>query len=268
MSREREAAAGDLEGARRATGGAPAERRDGRGRWSAKRKMGAVLRLLRGEDSETVSRELGVTAINALRLAGAVAGRRGSEPESAGSRCRERRGPAAEIPGRRSEHEQRVAPRENLPPGGRAPFGRAEVEAMNWAASPSAGQVYGVARVLRAWDLVRSSYSYQRGQARQACRVLQRRGPQTAWSDAEWIDNIRAVLAASPFYGEGHRNAWARPRFAGVRTSQARVLRLLREAQLLAEFRERYNRQWIVQRLGYLTPAPARQHLLAFGAAA
>ena len=42
--------------------GAPEERRDGRGRWSAKRKFAAVLRLLRGEDLETLSRELGVTA--------------------------------------------------------------------------------------------------------------------------------------------------------------------------------------------------------------
>ena len=62
MSKEREPASGALEGARRATGGAPEERRDGRGRWSAKRKMAAVLRLLRGEDLETLSREVGVTA--------------------------------------------------------------------------------------------------------------------------------------------------------------------------------------------------------------
>ena len=62
MSKERGAASGALEGARRATGGAPEERCDGRGRWSAKRKMAAVLRLLRGEDIETLSRELGVTA--------------------------------------------------------------------------------------------------------------------------------------------------------------------------------------------------------------
>ena len=38
--------------------------------------------------------------------------------------------------------------------------------------------------------------------------------------------------------------------------------------QTLAEFRQRYNQRWIVQRLGYLTPAQARQQLLAFGAAA
>src|SRR5437660_11256133 len=62
VSKEREPASGAPQGARRATGGAPEERRDGRGRWSAKRKAAAILRLLRGEDLELVSRELGVTA--------------------------------------------------------------------------------------------------------------------------------------------------------------------------------------------------------------
>lgn len=62
MSKEKEPASGVPEGARRATGGAPEERRDGRGRWSAKRKYAAVLRVLRGEDLETLTRELGVTA--------------------------------------------------------------------------------------------------------------------------------------------------------------------------------------------------------------
>ena len=62
MSKEREPASGAPEGARRASGGAPEAWRDGRGRWSAKRKFAVVLRLLRGEDLETLSRELGVTA--------------------------------------------------------------------------------------------------------------------------------------------------------------------------------------------------------------
>jgi transposase len=49
---------GDAERPREAGGAAP-----GRGgRMSRQRKMTAVLRLLRGEDSETVSRSLGVTA--------------------------------------------------------------------------------------------------------------------------------------------------------------------------------------------------------------
>ena len=67
MSKEREPASAATEGARRAAEEAPEERRDGRGRWSAKRKFAAVFRLLRGEDLETVSRELGVTAATLSR---------------------------------------------------------------------------------------------------------------------------------------------------------------------------------------------------------
>src|SRR6266566_1526225 len=45
---------GDRRGSRRAARRA--------GRWSARRKAATILRLLRGEDLETLSRELGVTA--------------------------------------------------------------------------------------------------------------------------------------------------------------------------------------------------------------
>ena len=48
------------EGARRATGDAAG--RDRAGRFSAGRKRAVVLRLLRGEDLESVSRKLGITA--------------------------------------------------------------------------------------------------------------------------------------------------------------------------------------------------------------
>ena len=51
------------EGARRATGAAA--ERDRKGRFSARRKRATVLRLLRGEDLESVSRELGITAARA-----------------------------------------------------------------------------------------------------------------------------------------------------------------------------------------------------------
>src|SRR5262245_3533338 len=52
---------GAPEGARRATGGAPGERPEDRGRFSSQRKMEAVLRLIRGEGLDALSRELGVT---------------------------------------------------------------------------------------------------------------------------------------------------------------------------------------------------------------
>ena len=63
------------------------------------------------------------------------------------------------------------------------------------------------------------------------------RGPKARCSDATLVDEIRAVLAAAPFLGEGHRKLWARLRWQGVRTSKVRVLRLMREAQLLAPTR-------------------------------
>lgn len=54
--------AGVPEGARRATGGTPAEIAGEAGRFSSRRKREAVLRLWRGQDLDTLSRELGVTA--------------------------------------------------------------------------------------------------------------------------------------------------------------------------------------------------------------
>jgi transposase InsO family protein len=85
--------------------------------------------------------------------------------------------------------------------------------------------------------MARSSFYHQRTLAMEPDRILRRRGPKTAWSDAVLLGKIRAVLAESPFYGEGHRKVWARLRFEDVRTSKARVLRLMRDAQLLAPSR-------------------------------
>jgi transposase InsO family protein len=56
-------------------------------------------------------------------------------------------------------------------------------------------------------------------------------------TDAALTVAIRAVLAASPFHGEGHRKVWARLRHAGTRTSLRRVLRLMHENDLLAPSR-------------------------------
>jgi putative transposase len=56
-------------------------------------------------------------------------------------------------------------------------------------------------------------------------------------TDAALTMAIRTVLAASPFHGEGHRKVWARLRHAGTRTSLRRVLRLMRENDLLAPTR-------------------------------
>jgi len=55
--------------------------------------------------------------------------------------------------------------------------------------------------------------------------------------DVALVEAIRAVLAGSGFSGEGYRKVWARLRFAGVRTSRRRVLRLMRAHGRLAHRR-------------------------------
>ena len=56
-------------------------------------------------------------------------------------------------------------------------------------------------------------------------------------TDAELVEASRALLAESPFYGEGYRKIWARLRFKGIRTSKRRILRLTREHGLQAPHR-------------------------------
>ena len=52
--------------------------------------------------------------------------------------------------------------------------------------------------------------------------------------DAELCVAIRREIAESPFVGEGHKKITARLRLRGICTSRKRVLRLMREAGLLA----------------------------------
>lgn len=104
---------------------------------------------------------------------------------------------------------------------------------MSQTQSPSTGRKYGRARVLAIWGLARSTFYSRQKKARHPV-VPQRRGPKTKYTDVELLEKIRAILAASPFHGEGHRKIWARLRVQDVRTSKPRVLRLLRENQLLS----------------------------------
>jgi len=52
-------------------------------------------------------------------------------------------------------------------------------------------------------------------------------------SDTALAERIARLLADSPFHDEGYRKVWARLRYAGVRTSPRRVLRVMREQGLL-----------------------------------
>jgi transposase InsO family protein len=106
---------------------------------------------------------------------------------------------------------------------------------MSRAISPVTGKPYGLAAVCRAWRLARSGI--YRHQSPPPATPARRRGPLGAMSDDALTTAIRGVLAASPFHGEGHRKVWARLRYAGTRTSLRRVLRLMRQNNLLAPVR-------------------------------
>ena len=101
--------------------------------------------------------------------------------------------------------------------------------------SPINGKPYGLAAVCRVWRLARSSI--YRHLSPSPATPPQRRGPRGAMTDDALTTAIRGVLASSPFHGEGHRKVWARLRQGGTRTSLRRVLRLMRQNDLLAPAR-------------------------------
>jgi hypothetical protein len=61
----------------------------------------------------------------------------------------------------------------------------------------------------------------------------QKRGPK-ALRDEELVDEIRQILAAPVFAGEGYRKIWARLRHKGVRTCKDRVLAAAKQSVAFA----------------------------------
>lgn len=108
---------------------------------------------------------------------------------------------------------------------------------MSRRTSPSMDRPYGIARVVRVWEIPRSTFYAQR--TRHAQPATGRRGRTPTLDDAALLDAIRTVISESPFHGEGHRKIWARLRVQqAVRTSMRRVLRVMRAADLLAPTRQ------------------------------
>src|SRR6187431_3426654 len=106
---------------------------------------------------------------------------------------------------------------------------------MSRQVSPSTDQVYGLQRVTRIWGVSQATIYRHRHHLDDVRR--KRPGPLGAMSDKDLVAEIRQLLQDSPFHGEGYRKLWARLRFAGIRTSRRRVLRLMREHGLLAHQR-------------------------------
>ncbi len=220
----------------KACAGAPSDvEGNGPKRFSVRRKLAVVARLLRGEPLELVARETNVSVAKLTEwrdraLSGAATALKERERDDRDDEIARLKSKVGEITG------QRAALQQDRGDGGQAPFGAQEVETMSRALSPSVARCYGLARVARVWSISRASV-YRALKETQPNTPPRRPGPVGACSDAELADHIRRQIAASRLHGEGYRKLWARLRFAGVRASPRRVRRVMRENGLLAPHR-------------------------------
>jgi hypothetical protein len=97
--------------------------------------------------------------------------------------------------------------------------------------SPGTGRRYPLTMICATYRLARSSVYAGPSAAPRAPRG--KRGPKTAISDAALLTEIRDVLTACPFHGEGYRKVRARLAHRGYAASGKRVLRLMRAHSLL-----------------------------------
>jgi transposase InsO family protein len=104
---------------------------------------------------------------------------------------------------------------------------------MSRAHSISSRRPYGLALACRVLEVARSTV-YARRAAAVRTRPRSRPGPRAGIvEEGALLDGVRAVLAASPFHGEGYRKVWARLRLRGVRVDKDRVRRAMGRAGLL-----------------------------------
>ena len=96
---------------------------------------------------------------------------------------------------------------------------------MRTVISPSSGRRYPLTMVCAVCRVPRSTVYLAIAPALVAPVVMAKRGPKTSVSDIEIVEAIRAVLAATPFHGEGYRKVRARLAHRGLAVGGKRVLR-------------------------------------------
>ena len=153
---------GPSERAQHAGGGGPTPGH--RRRMSARRKQDAVLRLLRGEDLELVSRELAVTAaeLSGWQAAFLAAGEASLKSRPADARDDEIGRLKEKVGDLTMANELLEAKIERLDTA--RPLAPRKVEAMSRRVSPSTDQVYGLQRVTRIWGVSRATIYRHRHQ--------------------------------------------------------------------------------------------------------
>ncbi len=108
-----------------------------------------------------------------------------------------------------------------------------EVQAVRGTVSPGTQHRYPLTMVCEIFRVARSSV-YAATAPPAAPRRPAKRGPTPEVGEETLLRAIRAVLADTPFHGEGYRKVRARLAHRGLAVSGKRVLRLMREHQLLA----------------------------------
>ena len=109
-----------------------------------------------------------------------------------------------------------------------------EAAAMRSTVSPGTGRRYPLTMICAVFHVPRSTVYRAMTPGVSAPGVAAKRGPKTRWSDAEVVAAIRAVLAGTPFHGEGYRKVRARLAHRGLAIGGKRVLRVMRVHHLLA----------------------------------
>ena len=211
-------------------------------RWrriSARRKLEAVLRSLRGEDLELISRELGVTAaeLSGWRDTFLAGGEVTLEGQPGDVRDAEIGRLQAKVDDLMRANRLFEAKIERLEVS--SPLDPQEVEAMSRQISPSTNRAYGLQRVARIWRVPRATIYRHRHRSEAVER--KKPGPLGAMSHQDLVAAIRQLLQDSSSHGEGYRTLWARLRSKNIRTSRRRVLRLMSAHGLLVY--QRANRR-------------------------
>jgi putative transposase len=113
---------------------------------------------------------------------------------------------------------------------------------MSEQVSAGTGKRYPLSLVCRVYRVARSSVYAGCGSVPREVdgRAAGPRGPRPVVADGVLLRRIRAVIAQSPFHGEGYRKVWARLRHGDdpLLVSKRRVLQFMRRYHLLAPTRE------------------------------
>ena len=104
--------------------------------------------------------------------------------------------------------------------------------------SPGTGKPYPTRLILEVMGLPKSTF-YDNLRERRSAQPKAKRGPMTSISDEALVEEMREIIRASPFSGEGYRKVTARLSHKGIQVGENRVLRLMRAHSLLAPTRKK-----------------------------